>query len=65
MSKSTTTTKQPKTVLLSTYLQTIAITALTAGVIGFVASYFVTVNIHSYARHSVKADMQLVLKDQQ
>lgn len=62
--KTTTTTRQPKTVALSTYIQSMVIAVLVTAVISFIASYFVTINIHSDARQSVIADLQALPKEQ-
>lgn len=52
--------KQPRKVNVSTYLQSMALTALIVGAIGLVAGYFIAINVHGQARAAVVADMQVV-----
>ncbi len=66
MGKTTTTQptfKQPKTVALSTYLQSVVIAVLVSGALAFIASYFVTINIYGDARASVSSDIVKLSKE--
>lgn len=53
----------PKTVLLSTYWQSLVITFLATLVIVTIANWFLYTNIHSAARQAVHADLELVSKE--
>lgn len=57
--------KQPKTVALSTYFQSIAIAVLITGIVAFIASYFVTVHIYDAAHARVSTDIVQLSKDAQ
>lgn len=66
MAKTTTNqTNQPKTVALSTYIQSMVIAVLVTGVLSFVASYFLTINLHGNMRQAIIDDMRIVSKSQQ
>ena len=54
--------KAPKTVARSTYIQSIIITFLATAVLGLVGGYFASINVHSQARQSVIAEMQVASK---
>lgn len=54
--------KAPKTVLLSTYLQSLAITFLATAVLALIGGYFASINVHTTAREAVVSDMQVVSK---
>lgn len=56
------TLKQPKSVRLSTFVQSLVIAVLVTGIVSFIASYFMTINMYASARQAVSADMQLVSK---
>ena len=64
-----TTPRQPRSVALATYVQSIIIAVLVTGVAAFIAGYFANANISSDARQAVHAEIQasrdLVKKDEQ
>lgn len=59
------TLKQPKTIRLSTFVQSIVIAVLLTGIVSFIASYFMTINMYASARQAVSHDMQVLSKAKQ
>lgn len=58
MAKTTTTTpKQPKTVRLGTFIQSLVIAVLMTGIATWIASYFFTINMHADMRQSIVRDI--------
>jgi hypothetical protein len=54
--------KAPKTVLLTTHLQSLAIIFLATASLGLIGGYFVSINVHADARQAVVQDMSIVSK---
>ena len=63
--KETPAVHQPKSVRLATYTQSVVIAILLSGVMSWVASYFVTINMYADTRQSVLADIKAVSKTEQ
>ncbi|PPG91555.1 hypothetical protein C5C39_06900 [Rathayibacter sp. AY1F3] len=57
-------TKAPTRLSLSTFILTVAVTALAFATAGTIFGYFAGIEIHSQARQNVVSDMQVVSKDQ-
>ena len=64
--KTPTAPKQPKTVSLGTYMQSLAIAILTTGIIATIGGYVLALNMYSQAHQTVAKDFAAVVsKDNQ